>query len=128
MSHAAGMWAAGEHTITHAETALAEAVLARSGVSLDELASFDQEPVDPNVHGHQYAGGIKITVTSGQNTGRQFVVMPTDSGFQRGNRLFPSLAAAAGGYAAKWPRLKSGWSGIGVCQNAIDSGSAGLAN
>ena len=129
MSHAAGMWACGEHKITRAEILLAETVLARSSVSdagkslavltaeaqgyklqaepmrdswaPDELAEFEQEDVDAAIHGSEYIGGIKMTVTSGQNIGRKFIVMTTSSGFKRGNRVFPSLAAAAGGYATK---------------------------
>lgn len=102
LSYAAGMWACGEHKITRAEVTLAETILKRSMASTasqkDELAEYTQEPADPAIYGEQYRGSIKLTVTSGQNAGRQFMVTKTKDGYLRGLRLFPSLAAAAGGY------------------------------
>lgn len=97
MSYAASMWACGEHKITEAEVMLAETVLARSNVAnsdKDELAEFTEE-IDPS----DGENTVRITVTSGRNIGRAFLVKKTDAGFIRGLRTFSSLAAAAGGYA-----------------------------
>jgi hypothetical protein len=125
MSHAAGMWACGEHKITKAEVALAETVLSRSNVAdagkslailtaesqgylprqeiefadawgKDEIAEYTEEanPLDG-------ADTVRITATTGKNISRKFLVKKTAAGFVRGFRTFPTLAAAAGGFAAK---------------------------
>lgn len=125
MGYAAGMWACGEHKITKSEVLLAETVLARSSVSdagkslavltaeaqgylprqeiefadswgADEIAEYTKE-IEPS----DGENTVRVTATSGQNIGRKFLVQKTDAGFLRGRRIFPSLAAAAGGYTPK---------------------------
>ena len=44
---------------------------------------------------------VRVTATSGLNSGRKFLVKKTEAGFVRGHRTYRSLAAAAGGYAPK---------------------------
>lgn len=96
LSYAAGMWAAGETShIPQVALELAKVVLLRRPEPSQDLPvpEYSVQPVKPYLPKWEQVD-LRVTILSGEHTGRMFHVIKQPNGYQRGHSLYVTLDQA----------------------------------